>query len=595
MSTNVPGQDIVNAIEAGFTQVTRRLEIYEADGQTLWHPNGSEEDLFRLIGGNVTVDNSRDERRAADFVLDNADNGMRPNPDGGFWYDKILKPYRGVKYRTPEGGPRILIIESVDLPYAKFLKNMFISLGFRYVDINLNASTLSDLNGYQVIFSHGTEYGATTKAALLKSAFFHGYNIFTTSSLNTPAEVPHLLTVQGIYAPEASYITPPSTDNSFSGGWTTQEQATYYTWAPKTIHPNAQVAATSASAQVGEWISASGYEEGGARWFDFHHALIQWGSGAVLASKGLNWLWNYSSWREWETPLGEFVIDNMKTANWPKSISVATRDKTKLCLGSKIEKNMAFDSGTSVHELITALATNAGITKIRLNPAEDDVLGARIDAARTDPRWKIMSDAAAYLNLKLFFDLDGYLTTEPFADPATGAPVVIFKTGNDGNLTNYDHSTSDARIYNHIIVTGTSSTSEETGLEFFGEAVNDNPSSPTRRSLLGDRSYFYTSSFFTSDAQCQTYADKLLKQTALEQYEVNFNSIVYPWLDAGVVTEFMDPDALPQEPTRFLMDTMSIPLSLSAMPATGKRVLFVEADVPVPAAQEDTDAESTEG
>lgn len=81
------------AFLAPVTRHTRRVDIYEADGTTLWLPSAN------TIGGSVTVDYGRDERRAFDAVFDNTDGALDYSPSG-FWYDKIVKIFRGVRYEV---------------------------------------------------------------------------------------------------------------------------------------------------------------------------------------------------------------------------------------------------------------------------------------------------------------------------------------------------------------------------------------------------------------------------------------------------------------------------------------------------------------
>jgi hypothetical protein len=68
----------------------RRVDIYLSDGETLWMADAP------LVGGTVSVDMSRPERRMCDLVLDNDNRYLDHHPDG-FWYDNVLKIYHGVE------------------------------------------------------------------------------------------------------------------------------------------------------------------------------------------------------------------------------------------------------------------------------------------------------------------------------------------------------------------------------------------------------------------------------------------------------------------------------------------------------------------
>lgn len=572
----LPNQDVVAAIEAGITQVTRRVEFYESDGVTPFYPNGSTEDIFRLNGGNVSVDSARDERRQMDVTFDNKDNKLRPDPNGGMWYDKIIRPYRGVRYASRNYKPKILIIESQSQSTAVALRGIFFNLGFDRVDVNLNATNLSHLSGYAIIVSDSGS-GVTTKAALLNLAYSSGFDIMTKGLGNGIGELP-FVTAEAVFTNTAPLtITPRTIDTPLSGGWTAEATGSVTGMASVTLRATAVGVATSLNDSMTHF-TAIVEETTNARWFDYR-PLTFGTQGKALLAKALYWLWGYTPYKEWETPLGEFLIDTMSTSNFPAILSASTRDQTKRCLKSKIEKNENFVSGTKIQDMITALAANSGIKKISLGLSGTEVIKDTIVGTRGDERWKLMSDASRSLGRNLFFDVDGYLTTSPFADPTLGSPIISFKTGAQGNLAGYQRSLSDARIYNHIIVTGEpTDASGVSSLGYFGEAKNESKQSPTSIERLGDISYFYNSSFFRSDAQCLAYAKLLLAQTAFEQYEMNYSSIVYPWMDAGVVIDFQDPDALDIDPTRFLGDTFTIPLGLGAMSGTGKRVLYIESE-----------------
>jgi hypothetical protein len=314
----------------------------------------------------------------------------------------------------------------------------------------------------------------------------------------------------------------------------------------------------------------------GGRWF--HYQPDSFGTQAkLLLANALNWLWAYEAYREWTTQVGEFVVDNIKEANFPHTVSITGRDYAKKCLTSKLEQSVSFAAGTPLVTLVLAVAANAGIVKFKL-PDVDITLTERIDFERGTERWKVITLAANSHNFEVFFDSEGYLTMREYLDPSFSPIAQVFSTGEEGNLVSWNRSVNDSRLYNHIIVTGENVESGEgdNQLPFFGEAINDEPSSPTRVSRIGDRAYFFTSSFFTSDQQCIDLARSWLKIHALESYELDWSSLVYPWLEVGTIVQFLDPLRLESDPTRFLLDTLTIPLDLGPMSATGKRVTFVE-------------------
>ncbi len=96
--------------------VTRRVEIYESDGETVfWAPPRG----VPIIDGSISVDQARDERRTLDLTLKDEDGKLKHDPWGGFWYDKIIKVWRGTTIRdvTQEFQVGEFLIDSVDRPH----------------------------------------------------------------------------------------------------------------------------------------------------------------------------------------------------------------------------------------------------------------------------------------------------------------------------------------------------------------------------------------------------------------------------------------------------------------------------------------------
>src|ERR1044072_2226887 len=184
-----------------------------------------------------------------------------------------------------------------------------------------------------------------------------------------------------------------------------------------------------------------------------------------------------------------------------------------------------------------------------------------------------MKEIADSYGYELFFDANGYLVMREYLDPLYSPLALELLTGAAGNLVSFEKSTNDSRVYNHIVVTGESS---DAGLlPVFAEAKNLEPSSPTRISRIGDRVYTYTSSFITTVGQAQDTADKFLKIHALEEYDLNFSTISFPWVEVGEIVRFYDPRPGIGDPDRFLISSLSLPLGLGPMSGNAKRVAVV--------------------
>lgn len=279
----------------------------------------------------------------------------------------------------------------------------------------------------------------------------------------------------------------------------------------------------------------------------------------------------------WETQVGEFMIDRISEGRFPHVAKVTGRDYTKKCLNTKIGSSIQFPQGTPIENIVQALAANSGITKFRLPYTGLSYDRDAVFERGTD-RWKIMHDIADSVAYEVYFTGDGYLTMRPYPDPTFSPVQWIFRGGElDGTLVDYERSSNDSRIKNKIVVVGAGSTTE-TGVTriVYAEASNTDVNSPTRIARIGERTEFIESEFYTTTEQAQRFANARLAVSALEEYEINFSSMIIPWLDAGDIVDVHDnSDPSTYIPRRFLLSNYTLPMSLGAMTAVGRRITLV--------------------
>lgn len=301
--------------------------------------------------------------------------------------------------------------------------------------------------------------------------------------------------------------------------------------------------------------------------------------GGFYYDKVLKAYWGIEYWfngerRTWETPVGEFLIDRITEDNFPNVVKISCRDFTKKCLVSKLAQSVAFPIGTPIETIIGALAANAGVTKFAL-PYTGMSYSRDISFARGTPRWEVMKEIAASVSLEVFFRRDGYLTLGDLPDPSNTPISWSFKSGVDGSLVGYNRTANDSRIFNHVIVVGTANESEGIASTVFGEAINDDLGSPTSRvNLLQDRVDSVESDLFMSNADAQNYAEARLRIGSLETYEVSFDGLIIPWLEAGDIIDVHDGTELTSTARRFLLSNYNLPMKLGPMSGLGRRVLI---------------------
>lgn len=288
-----------------------------------------------------------------------------------------------------------------------------------------------------------------------------------------------------------------------------------------------------------------------------------------------------SQWVRWEAPLGVFMIDKIGSSRFPNSIKVTGRDLSKKCIISGLSQTLAFPQGVAIEAIIQALAANAGITQFSL-PITGNAYSEDLTFTRNTPRWTVIKNLADLVGYEVYFRQDGVLTMRPYADPTTSAVAWSFTQDAGGSLVDYDKSTTDSGVFNHIIVTGAplgaapsdlagAVTGSDTSEIVFAEARNDDPSSPTCIARIGDRTKPYESDYFTSAAQAQDFANLMLRQSSLEEYDMDFTSLVIPFLDAGDIIEIRQPGDDVYTPARFLLSNFTIPMGLGPMTGTGRR------------------------
>jgi hypothetical protein len=582
-------QDLLDAILGGTTHVTRRVEIYEKDGSTLWLPSA---DVPRAIDGSISVDYGRDERRSLDLTLDNKDGVLRHDPDG-FWYDKIIKTYRGVRYTRPERLPRVALLwdDTGDLlPLFRTFGYTNVDTFPQYTGTDPNLYPyLSAVKGYDIVAAGVTSAGSSVYGGILALVYDSGTNVFSygdkLGNYQATYTAPWHGAVTTVGSPVSSpFIAKTLGDNRFRAGWSA--------WTDShSISGDLLTGITNRTKSLASYLIGGATlahvvvtyaDDDDTRWF--HNGFKGSYHGSInvqlanLVSIGLDWIEAKDKEYQWETQTGEFMIDDISEDHFPSHLKITGRDYTKKLLSAKFAQATSFPQGVSLDATVKTIATNAGIRKFKLGSGGIPIQAlATFD--RTTSRWEGLKGLCDSHNVEIFFTPDGYLATRPFRDPVLSPAGLTLSTDPiRGNLVSYNKKSSSTRIYNQVVVTGDNQDDASNGIIYQGIAENHNPASPTSIENLGQIiTYFYTSSFYTSSAQCQATAEAMLKIKSLEDFQLGFSSVLFPWLEAGEVVDFQDPKPGVDEPTRFLLISFELPMALGPMSANAKRVTIIGA------------------
>jgi hypothetical protein len=523
----------------------------------------------------VSIEYGRAERRSVELTLDNKDGGLIHKPTG-FWYDKVIKVFRGVEVNEPFRSPRILIIEDFGGVSSTPLRQALATIGFTDITVRPTASARVDLVGYEIIVSLAN-ISATAKSALLRDWFATGGRLFTVGNNSDQTTFPELIANAVNTPPGSTYVMSPNySTHPLTSGWVlgflSNDSGKLVTGVAMGAEGISRWDNHGGDPGVTGFNAIARENQRGGRWVHMQDYLMTDPEIRKFVRAAFSWVNPVKAISTWETQIGEFMIDRIAEDHFPHHIQVTGRDYAKKCLLSQFVKTTGFTANDKPEAVIRAIAANAGVTKFTL-PVSGKTLGKDTFFERGTDRWSAMSEIAEAFGYELFFDSRGYLVMREYLDPLTSPISYTFETGRYGNLVSYSKSSSDSSLFNHVIITGESADSEV--LPVTGEAINNNPSSPTRVGRIGDRVLSITSAYVTTEAQADALALQHLRIAALEEFEFSFSSIMLPWLEVGEIIRFLDPKRDPGEPDRFLFTGLSIPLGLGPMDGVGKRVTVV--------------------
>ena len=273
--------------------------------------------------------------------------------------------------------------------------------------------------------------------------------------------------------------------------------------------------------------------------------------------------------------LGEFVQDSASTSSDnPDAVVVSGRDYVKRCMLSRLVAASTYEKSRSVESVIHTMAINSGIRKIAL-PATGATLERDMTWEADTSRWDIMKELATGANYDIYFNHEGVLVMERFRDPSSSPIDLTLDIGDRGNLVSKGLRTSDSQLFNHVVVVGESASSGNDQIPVWGEAVNTNPDSPSNIEELGDRVIRHQLPTVATNAKAREVAKTMLSVAALEEFELDFSTPLLPWVQPNQILGMSAEAAGQWGPDRFLLSSLSLPLDLSPMSGTGKRIINV--------------------
>lgn len=229
-----------------------------------------------------------------------------------------------------------------------------------------------------------------------------------------------------------------------------------------------------------------------------------------------------------------------------------------------------FEKRENIETIVRSVASNAHIRKFNLPGCEIE-LAEEVMFESDTTRWDIIVKLCHEAGYDVFFDGEGRLTMREMRDPSEDSPTLTLTSGIGGNLVARQLSTSDAELFNHVVVIGEND--DENLPPVFGEAKNEDPNSPTSIQNLGPRVRIETMSTVTDRQKAIELAHTLLSVSSLEEFELSFSSVFFPWVEPGEVLDYQDETRSHWGATRYMITSLDLPLDLSPMSGTAKRVV----------------------
>lgn len=272
---------------------------------------------------------------------------------------------------------------------------------------------------------------------------------------------------------------------------------------------------------------------------------------------------------EWVSQ-GYFRIYDVDQDAAPKgSLAITGKDRMSGIIDARPLAPMQFGSGASVSSVFSYLVTEVYPGAVIVYDFDAGSTLFTASHSLEDDRYGFLKDIADSLGKVLYWDYAGKLQVR--TAPSATQSVFEVTHGPGGVVTKVSRSLSRSGVYNAIVASG----------EPVGEAapvravsLDLNPASPTYwNGPFGKVPKFYSSTFLTTVAQCQTAADAMLARQLGVPYSVDFSAVPNPALEPlDPVTVSYSND---QAPEVHVIESLTVPLdSAGVMTATTKQQIL---------------------
>jgi hypothetical protein len=268
-------------------------------------------------------------------------------------------------------------------------------------------------------------------------------------------------------------------------------------------------------------------------------------------------------------PLGVFPIQTSDVDGVTLLSSIVAEDRSRLVSDARFEDIYQVAAGSNYATAIEALISD-GVPGLEFLFPSVTFTTPLLTFAAQDDRWDAAQSMAKSIGHELLFDGLGRVVMRP--EPTFSTEFVATIT-EGSNMVAASVKLDRATAYNKVIATGRNAAS---GAQYRGEAVDDDPSSPTYYfGPFGKKPRFYASEFLASDAQCDTAAAAILASNLGVSRSVDFSMVPDPRLECSDVV-YMTRAALNVDELH-IIDSLSIGLGADGSMSGRTRVSQVAA------------------
>jgi len=273
--------------------------------------------------------------------------------------------------------------------------------------------------------------------------------------------------------------------------------------------------------------------------------------------------------REIYFPQGVFVLfdsdPSIISAYSSQTVNIVAQDKWCL-LDIPIGHIYTVPSGNKITDVIPTILKLVGDNMPPIMENLDDIAPFDLIFAESSTYGEMLRSLANLYSRECYYDTTGHFILKSFVTQDTSETIYDLTT-DDSTYLGSTLQLKYSQVFNHIYVTGAS---QNSNIAYFGEAVNDDLTSNSRRQLIGDKPMaVINDAKLNSNDLCQQRADHELQLAKRVQQNISINSIAIYNIDVNKAITVSD-DAIGLFKKRFIIQQYNLQLDAkSPMTITG--------------------------